>query len=401
MILFFLIAMLVLSLGYTYMGARLIIPAQLPSPWNWIAWAAVVVFLLIPPLTMYFQMKRVDNHWATALMWVGYISMGFFSFLFTAVVVRDLAGVLFFTGGKIFGDPAAVESAFDPERRLFLMRTLSIGLIALAAVMTGIGFFEARKVPAVIEVDVPLANLPPEFEGFRIVQLSDIHAGLTVGHSFIQSVVDEVNALKPDMIAFTGDFADGSVAHLHHIVEPMKTMSAPHGKFFITGNHEYYSGVKQWLEEARRLEFTTLVNEHAVIERNGKRILVAGVTDVSGGAFSPEHRTSPVLALKGAPECDIKILLAHQPRSLYEAAPLGFDLQLSGHTHGGQFIPWNLAASIGQPFLSGLNTYGKTTIYISRGTGYWGPPVRLGSRSEITVLRLTRGGGSLDTPAAK
>ncbi len=384
--------MLILSAGYTYMGFRLIVPAQLPAPWNWVAWIAIVVFLLIPPLTMYFQMKRVDNHWATALMWVGYISMGFFSFLFTAVVMRDLAGLVFFTGGKMFGDPASATAAFDPERRLFLMRVLSLGIIALASAMTAVGFFEARKRPGVITVDVPLANLPEEFEGFRIVQITDIHAGLTVGHSFIQSVVDQVNALKPDMVAFTGDFADGSVAHLHHIVEPMASMSAPYGKFFVTGNHEYYSGVVQWLGEATLLGFRTLVNEHVIIEKNGGRMLLAGVTDVGGGAFSPDHASSPVKALSGAPEAGVKILLAHQPRSLYEAAPLGFDLQLSGHTHGGQFIPWNLAASIGQPFLSGLNTYGKTVIYVSKGTGYWGPPIRLGSRSEITVLRLTRNG---------
>ncbi len=394
MIVFFIAAMLILSAGYAYMGFRLIVPAQLPAPWNSIAWAAIIIFLLIPPLTMYFQMKRVDNHWATVLMWVGYISMGFFSFLFTAVVIRDLAGLVFFTGGKMFGDPASAGAAFDPERRLFLLRALSLGIIALASAMTAIGFFEARKRPGVITVDVQLPNLPAEFEGFRIVQITDIHAGLTVGHSFIQSVVDQVNALKPDMIAFTGDFADGSVAHLHHIVEPMASMSAPHGKFFVTGNHEYYSGVVQWLGEARRLGFTTLVNEHVVVEKNGGRMLLAGVTDVSGGAFSPDHKSSPVQALSGAPECGVKILLAHQPRSLYEAAPLGFDLQLSGHTHGGQFIPWNLAASIGQPFLSGLNKYEKTMIYVSKGTGYWGPPIRLGSRSEITVLRLTRNGAA-------
>jgi hypothetical protein len=397
MIVFFLIAMGILTLGYTYMGMRLIEPAQLPAPWNWIAWGLVIIFLVIPPLTMYFQMKRVDNDWAHILMWVGYISMGFFSFLFTVVVIRDVAGLVFFTGGKMIGNGAASGTVMDPERRLFLMRALSMGIVALAAAMTGIGFFEARKRPGIVTVDVPLWNLPAEFEGFRIVQITDIHAGLTVGRPFITTVAEQVTALTPDMIVFTGDFADGSVSHLHHVVEPMAAMSAPHGKFFITGNHEYYSGVVSWLGEARLLGFTTLVNEHAVIEKNGKRMLLAGVTDISGGAFSPEHRSSPVQAIAGAPECDIKILLAHQPRSLYEAAPLGFDLQLSGHTHGGQFIPWNLAASIGQPFLSGLHKFKNTIIYVSRGTGYWGPPIRLGSRSEITVLRLTRTGAVVNS----
>jgi uncharacterized protein len=394
MILFFIVAMAILSLGYTYMGVRLIIPAQLPAPWNSIAWVAIVIFLLIPPLTMYFQMKRVDSTWAHILMWVGYISMGFFSFLFTSVVVRDLAGLVFSTGGKIFGTPSSVEVAVDPERRLFLMRALSTGIVALAAAMTGIGFFEARKQPGVVEIDVPLANLPQEFDGFRIVQITDIHAGLTVGRSFIQSVVDQVNALKPDMIAFTGDFADGSVAHLKKIVAPMAALSAPHGKFFVTGNHEYYSGVEQWLGEASRLGFTPLLNENRVITKGEARMLLAGVTDVSGHAFSPAHASNPAQAMTGAAACDVTVLLAHQPRTLYEAAHYGVDLQLSGHTHGGQFIPWNLAASIGQPFLSGLHSYEKTMIYVSRGTGYWGPPIRLGSRSEITVLRLTRNGSA-------
>jgi uncharacterized protein len=392
MIIFFLVAMGILSLGYSYMGARLILPAELPSPWNWIAWVVIVIFLLIPPISIYLQMKRIDNTWTHILMWVGYISMGFFSFVFTIVVIRDLVWLLFFTTGKVIGAPTSVETIVDPDRRLFLMRAMSTGVVALAAAMTGIGFFEARKCPGIIEVDVPLPQLPPEFEGFRIVQISDIHAGLTVGRSFIETVAGQVIALKPDMIAFTGDVADGSVAHLQNIVTPLGDMTAPYGKFFVTGNHEYYSGVEQWLGEATRLGFTPLLNEHRVIEKQGKRMLLAGVTDVSGGHYSAEHRSSPGQAVIGAPACDVKVLLAHQPRSLYEAVKFGFDLQLSGHTHGGQFFPWNLAASLGQPFISGLHKFENTMIYVSKGTGYWGPPVRLGSRSEITVLRLTRNG---------
>lgn len=390
---FFIIAIAVLALGYTYMGSRLILPSQLPAPWNWIAWAAIVIFFLLPLLSIYLQMKRVDNPIAHTLTWITYLSMGFFSFLFTVVVIRDVLWGLGFLVGKVVPPLDISTSAMDPDRRLFLMRAMSAGILAIVASLTGIGFYEARKRPGIVNVTVPLPNLPAAFEGFRIVQITDIHAGLTVARDFVETVKEMVNQLKPDLIAFTGDFADGSVAHLRDVVAPFAELSAPHGRFFVTGNHEYYSGVEQWVGEARALGFTALMNEHRMIEKDGAHILLAGVTDVSGGHYAPSHKSNPTAALAGAPgNGEVKILMAHQPRSLYESSKLGYDYQLSGHTHGGQFFPWNFMATIGQPFISGLHLFDKTLVYVSKGTGYWGPPIRLGARSEITVHTLTRNG---------
>lgn len=196
------------------------------------------------------------------------------------------------------------------------------------------------------------------------------------------------NDLKPDLIALTGDLADGSVEELRDDVAPLAGLKAPQGLYFITGNHEYYSGVMPWLQESARLGFDVLLNEHRVIERGKSRLLLAGVTDLSGGQFRSDHVSDPHKAIAGAPQCDAKILLAHQPKSIFDAAKVGFDYVISGHTHGGQYLPYHFLAALAQPYISGMHEYGRTKIYVSRGTGYWGPPFRIGARSEITVHRL-------------
>ena len=173
----------------------------------------------------------------------------------------------------------------------------------------------------------------------------------------------------------------------------MANLSARYGRYFITGNHEYYSGVGPWVEEAKRLGFDVLLNEHRIIRRGDGVILLAGVTDASAGGFVPAHASDPHKAIAGSPASDVRILLAHQPRSLYEAATAGYDVQISGHTHGGQFFPWNYLAAVGQPYIKGLHKHGKMWIYVSKGTGYWGPPVRLGARSEITAITLSANPG--------
>jgi len=180
------------------------------------------------------------------------------------------------------------------------------------------------------------------------------------------------------------------VADLHAHTQPLARLSARHGSFFVTGNHEYYSGVTDWIDEFRRLGLTVLLNEHVILDHDRAQLLVAGVTDFSAGGFDPAHRSDPAQAMAGAPAgVSFKLLLAHQPRSAPAAANAGFTLQLSGHTHGGQFLPWNFFVRFQQPFIAGLERLGNLWVYTSRGTGYWGPPNRLGAPSEITHLRLT------------
>jgi predicted MPP superfamily phosphohydrolase len=248
----------------------------------------------------------------------------------------------------------------------------------------------ARRVAPVVDVEVPLHDLPRALEGFTIAQISDIHVGATIKRAFVEAIVKRVNGLGADLVAITGDLVDGRVADLSSDTEPLGRLRSRHGTYFVTGNHEYYSGAHAWIRELRRLGAHVLLNEHVVLDHDGAVLAVAGVTDFSAHHFDPSHQSDPHAAASGAPEGSVKVLLAHQPRSAHSAAQAGYDLQLSGHTHGGQFWPWNLFVRLQQPFTSGLNRLGRMWVYINRGTGYWGPPMRFGIPSEITRIRLVR-----------
>jgi hypothetical protein len=262
-------------------------------------------------------------------------------------------------------------------------------VIGLGTLATAAGFAAARRRARVVEIEVPLRNLPAELHGFSIAQITDVHVGATIRRSYVDKIVDAVNALEPDMIALTGDFVDGPVRELAAHTAPLQRLCARYGAFFVTGNHEYYSGAGPWTAEFRRLGLRVLLNEHAVIKHNGAALVVAGVTDFGAHHFDPAQRSDPDAALAGAPtNAVLRILLAHQPRSAPAAAKAGFDLQLSGHTHGGQFWPWNLFVRFQQPFTAGLHRLNTLWVYVSRGTGYWGIPNRFGAPSEITRLRL-------------
>jgi predicted MPP superfamily phosphohydrolase len=270
------------------------------------------------------------------------------------------------------------------------IRRLSAAAVPLIGIgVTLLGFLNARRTARVVTVEVPMSNLPVALQGFTIVQISDIHVGPTIRHRYVEGIVEAVNRLKPDLVAITGDLVDGSVPELGAHIEPLSRLVSRHGSFFVTGNHEYYSGVRPWVAELERLGIKVLHNEHVVIERGGAKLVLGGVTDYSAGHFDEAHRSDPGAALAGAPgNAAVRVLLAHQPRSAPAAAEAGFDLQLSGHTHGGQFLPWRFFVRFQQPFTSGLHRLGRMWIYVSRGTGYWGPPKRFGAPSEITEVKL-------------
>jgi predicted MPP superfamily phosphohydrolase len=323
----------------------------------------------------------------------GFLMVGLASSLLVLTLMRDAALVSIHVAGWLIPDALAQAwpAVLPGVGRLRELSALAVPVLALAAALAG--WLGARRTAAVRRVDIPIAGLPAALEGFAIVQLSDIHVGNTIGRDYVEAIVRRANSLQPDVVAITGDLVDGTVARLAHDVAPLADLRSRYGTFFVTGNHEYYSGAGPWLVEFQRLGFQVLLNRHVVIEQGGAKLAIAGVTDYSGHHFSEAHRSDPAAAIRGAPD-DIaaKILLAHQPRSSAAAADAGFDLQLSGHTHGGQFLPWNFFVRLQQPYTAGLARLRSMWVYTSRGTGYWGPPMRLGAPSEITHIRLVREG---------
>jgi uncharacterized protein len=319
---------------------------------------------------------RQESALAANLAWLGSLDGGFFSSLAVLTLTRDL----------LLGPAMLIAS----HREAVTLETASaIAVPLLAALATVIGFIDARRRPRVVDVAVPLPGLPSALQGFTIAQISDVHIGPTIKRDFVRGIVEIVNSLDVDLIAITGDLVDGSVEQLAEHVEPLSHLQARHGAYFVTGNHEYYSGAPAWIAELRRLGVHVLLNEHVVLSHGDASLLIAGVTDYSAERFDPAHPSDPETALLGAPPAvRPRVLLAHQPRTAAAAADAGFDLQLSGHTHGGQFWPWNLFVRLQQPFTAGLNRLGKLWIYTSRGSGYWGPPKRLGVPSEIARVRL-------------
>jgi predicted MPP superfamily phosphohydrolase len=394
-IMFTIAFILVIGLASWYVARQLLDPAKLHRRGKIIAVSAIAYIVLATPVTVMFRSFGIENLTVDIMAWFGYTGLGFLSFVFTFLVIRDSirllsSAVLKFRKRFVRKAVEIDENSetLDHDRRRFLLNGINTGILASAGVFTGYGVAEAKQIPDVKNVPIPIQGLPADLNGFRIVQITDIHVSPTIKRNFVQGVVDVVNSLSADMVVLTGDLVDGSVKRLAYDVDPLKQVRSKHGNFFVTGNHEYYSGALPWIDKVRDLGFTVLLNENQLVSHGSGRILIAGVTDYRAGSFYRDHESDPIKAMAGAPPANIKILLAHQPKSIFEAAKAGFDLQISGHTHGGQFYPWNLFAGLAQPFVKGLHRYQNTQIYISGGTGYWGPPVRLGSPSEITLITL-------------
>jgi len=337
------------TLLHVYVGVHLL-GAPHASRFAGLGWAAVLAVAWLPFLAFLAGRSRMAGR--RLVEWAGYVAMGLSSLLIVFFAVADL----------------------------FHIHDAGPAILGGTLLLTAVGLVQARH-PRVVRRTIPIRNLPADLAGLRIVQLSDLHVGPTIRRPFVDAVVDATNALAPDLVVVTGDVADGFVADLRDHVAPLGRLQAPLGRYFVTGNHEYYWDPRGWLQELERLGLTSLSNEHRLLVRGRGRLLLAGIPDLS---VDPD----PHAALAGAPESDVRVLLAHQPRSAYAARAAGFDLQLSGHTHGGQFFPFNLLVRLFQPFVAGLHRLEEMWLYVSRGTGYWGPPLRLGAPSEITLLQL-------------
>ncbi|MGW5419658.1 metallophosphoesterase [Streptomyces sp. NPDC003943] len=279
--------------------------------------------------------------------------------------------------------PVPSAAAPDLSRRLLVNRLVSGTAAAVALGTVGYGTYGVLRGPRVKRVTVPLAKLPRAAHGYRIAVVSDIHLGPILGRAHTQRIVDTINATQPDLVAVVGDLVDGTVANLGPAAEPLARLRARDGAFFVTGNHEYFSGADAWVDHVRELGLHPLRNARVEI---GAGFDLAGVDDVAGGGIGegPDFEK----ALGDRDRSRTAVLLAHQPIVIDDAVRHGVDLQLSGHTHGGQLWPGNYLAELANPTVAGLERYGDTQLYVSRGAGAWGPPVRVGAPSDITVVQL-------------
>ncbi len=370
---FYLIVLPILTLTYGYSGWRLI--PYLPPPINLLAWPLLLALALSPLGVARVREQATWVRLGDLYCWGAYLSLGFFVLTSSLLLIRDLTGWV------------ALHLGFVPTPPLSGAH-IDLATFALASLLAFWGLYQARRLPQVRHIEVPIDELPEALDGLRIAQISDLHVGPTIKGDFVRRIVERVNALDADIIAFTGDMADGSVERLAKHVAPLAELRAKLGRFYITGNHEYYSGVEQWVEQARQLGFRVLLNESVLLHYRKKRVAIVGITDHGAGEIFAAHASDPKGALAAAPAADMTLILAHQPRSI--SAAEGAHLQLSGHTHGGQFFPWKYIVPLQQPYLSGLHRHEKMWIYVHNGSGYWGPPLRLGAPSEIALLTLRR-----------
>ena len=353
---------------HLYVWWRLVHHAQLPRRAHRILTAAIVVLWVSIPLTT--TARLWAPAFASTVAWIPMPWMGFVGLTAVALLALELPR-------------RALPGRIDPSRRQFLARVTggTAAFVAGGGVVRGME--SARGEHDIVDVEVALPRLPRHLDGFTIVQLTDLHAGLTIDRDFVQRVVDRANALAPDLIALTGDLVDGPVADLREDIAPLAQLRAKHGVFAITGNHEYYAGAEPWVAEITRLGARYL--RHDLITIAGGFDL-AGVDDHSAPT---SEATLAAFAQRLAARDGSRplVMLAHQPRQIHDG--WGADLQLSGHTHGGQIWPWHYIVKFQQGgLLAGRYEVAGTQLYVSRGCGYWGPPVRLLAPLEITRVIL-------------
>jgi predicted MPP superfamily phosphohydrolase len=395
-LIFLFVALAIIGGMHGYIWMRLVRDPILPEPWRRLAtWTLVGAAILIP--VGLFAARVAGRQWVRVIPTAAFIWLGVAFLLFASLVAIDLVRASAWGLGQVADWLRSLpERPPDPDRRQFVARVLAGGA---AAAVGGVSAFSYRSAtgPAVIEeVPVKLATLPPALSGYSIAQITDLHVGPTIREREVRRVVEQTNALKPDAIVITGDLVDGSTRELGPIIAELGRLSARQGVWFITGNHEYYSGADEWISFLRGLGIRTLRNQRVELGDEGPggaRLSLAGVDDWSAHGFGGDHGLDLPRAVAGRDPERPLILLAHQPRDFEGSVRAGVDLQLSGHTHGGQIFPFSLAVAATFPYVKGLHRAtadGRSgQIYVSRGTGYWGPPMRLLAPPEISRVILT------------
>jgi uncharacterized protein len=390
--LFIVVLAAVLTLMHLYLWKRLVKDTTRPGPARWVLSAVVVGLgaLLIAALLLPRVLEVRESAWYA---WPGYLWFGLLFYLSLTLLVLEpvrLALRRWVKRAPSVANPDKPEPVPDTpalNRRVFLARASAVAAGATSVAVVGVGVATAMGPPDLLRVPVRLRRLDAAFNGFRIAVVSDIHLGPLAGRAHTERIVRMINETEPDLVAVVGDLVDGTVEELGPAAEPLRDLVSREGTFFVTGNHEYFvEDPSSWLRELERNGVHPLRNENTLIRRGAGAFTLAGVNDIAGA----QHSDPPDFdrALSGADASGPTILLAHQPVMVDDAAGRGVDLQLSGHTHGGQMWPFHYLVRAVQPSLAGLSTVGDTQLYVTRGAGFWGPPVRIGARPDITVVSL-------------
>ena len=390
---FYVITSVTAIIGVIYIWGRLIRYLPLPAPLRWL----IVALFLAASQNMLILRKLATTPLPQELITqIGLAAGVIQAFELTLIGLCAFCDTALFCIwlGRLVARPVFpdIEPHSFPVRSSRLgLRKRAIFLVCLGTAISGFGVYGAMRLPLVKEQPLPIAGLPAGLEGVRLAMLADVHIGAGLDGAWLQKVVNAANAQHADAVLIVGDVVDGSVARLYDEVKCLGELKAPQGVFLVAGNHEYYSGYREWIAAFKRMGLSVLTNEHRVLRINGVDLVIAGVTDDTAASFSERPLPDPVGAMVGAPGQAVKILLRHRPDKAPEAAALGYGAQLSGHTHGGQIIFLYPLIKLWHKYVLGLYEVGGMSLYVTPGTGVWARfPVRFGTVPEITVLTLSK-----------
>jgi predicted MPP superfamily phosphohydrolase len=381
------------ALGHLYLWRRLVVDTTLPRTLGRRIGTVAIIGAFVMLMSALVVTRRVPPEYGKFFAWPGFVWLAVLFYLAIALGVAEIprrillkrAALTPVAAGAAPAEP--VEIVPDPARRLFIARSVAIGSGIAAGGVVGYGMTQALGDPRLLNVPVTLNKLRSSLSGFRIAVVSDIHLGPLLGRSHTERIVRMINEQQADMVAIVGDLVDGTVAELGEAAAPLRDLVSQHGSFFVTGNHEYFSGHEQWIAELDKLGVNPLRNEGLTVAGG---IEVVGVNDVTGKSYDDAPDFGRALA--GRNRNNPVVLLSHQPVQVADASSHGVDLQLSGHTHGGQMVPFNFVVPLQQPSVAGLSKVDDTWLYTSRGAGFWGPPVRVGAPPDITMIELRAAG---------
>lgn len=368
---------------HAYVGSRIMAALPTGSSATKFVWPVLSGLFLLLIGAMFLSRSEHPPIGLKAILVGGYVWMGLLFLLLVAGLVGDLVGGGLWAVGRLSG-----QNLSDTAR---WARAAFLALAPLAAFH---GVVQALRPPLIHEIEISIPGLAPQWDGLRIAHLTDTHVGPILGRDWVDDLVRRVDSAKPDIVVHTGDLIDGTVDGLREKLSPLERLKGRVGTYFVTGNHETYSGVRPWCDQMRTWGWDVLNNENRILSRDGFPLAIAGITDARESAASNGTSPDVAKALEGVPEGAPVVLLAHQPRQAFQAAGRSVSLQLSGHTHGGQLWPFHYLVRLQQPVVAGYAKVGDVPVFTSRGAGFWGPPLRIGARAEVPILVLRSAGGT-------